>query len=72
MNDVLLVRHIPEWIPWFSYKPLARFGYNLGQEVVHEPMRFVKESIVSKTVYACVKVDYTSLSRMALLNTRLR
>ena len=47
--DRLLVRHIPEWMPWFSYKPLARFGYNLGQEVIHEPMRFVKESIVSKT-----------------------
>ena len=69
---MLLVRHIPEWIPWFSYKPFARFGYNLGQEVVHDPMRFVKESIVSKSVYVCVKVDYTSLSRMALLNRRLR
>ena len=47
--DGLLVRHIPEWMPWLSYKPLARFGYNLGQEVVHEPMQFVKESIVSET-----------------------
>ena len=49
INYVFLVRHIPEWMPWLSYKPLARFGYNLGQEVIHEPMRFVKESIVSKT-----------------------
>ena len=41
------VRHIPEWLPWFSYKPLARIGHNLGQKVVHEPILFVKESIVS-------------------------
>jgi hypothetical protein len=42
-----LVRHIPEWLPWLSYKPLARYGYGIGQEVLHEPMEFVRESIVS-------------------------
>jgi hypothetical protein len=41
-----IVRHIPEWLPWLSYKPLARFGYNIGQETMHEPIRFVKESMV--------------------------
>ena len=41
------VRHIPEWLPWLSYKPLARRGYDIGQEVLHEPMEFVRESIVS-------------------------
>ena len=41
------MRHIPEWLPWFSYKPLARIGRDIGREVVHEPIRFVKESIVS-------------------------
>src|SRR6266702_7940217 len=40
------VRHIPAWLPYISYKPLAEFGRNLGQEMVYEPMRFVKESIV--------------------------
>lgn len=49
VNELPLLRHIPEWMPWFSYKPLARFGYNLGQVVVHEPMRFVKESISNGT-----------------------
>ena len=28
-----IVRHIPEWFPWFSYKPLARVCYSMGQEV---------------------------------------
>ena len=41
------VRFIPEWLPWFSYKPLARYGYDIGQEVLHGPMKFVRESIVS-------------------------
>jgi hypothetical protein len=43
----IIVRHIPEWLPWLSYKPLARSGYNIGQETMHEPIRFVKESMVS-------------------------
>ena len=41
------VRYIPEWLPWLSYKPLARYGYNIGQEVLHGPMQLVKESMVS-------------------------
>jgi hypothetical protein len=40
------VRHIPEWLPWLSYKRLTRYGYDLGQEVLHEPMEFVKETMV--------------------------
>ena len=43
----ILVRYIPEWLPWLSYKPLARYGYDIGQEVLHRPMEFVRESIVS-------------------------
>jgi hypothetical protein len=43
-----LVRYIPEWIPWFSYKPLARYGQDLGNEVRHAPMSFVRESMVRK------------------------
>jgi hypothetical protein len=41
-----LVRYVPEWLRWLSYKPLARYGYDLGQEVLHGPMEFVRESIV--------------------------
>jgi hypothetical protein len=42
-----LVRHIPEWLPGLSYKPLARNGYNLGNEVLYPPLQFVRQSIVS-------------------------
>jgi hypothetical protein len=44
-----LVRHIPEWLPWFSYKPLARFGHDLGLEVVNSPIQFVKDAMVSRS-----------------------
>ena len=45
----LLVRHIFEWLLWFSYKPLARFGHDLGDEVLNEPIRFVRDSMVNVT-----------------------
>ena len=41
-----LVRYIPEWLPWLSYKPLARHGHDLGQEVLHGPMEFIRETLV--------------------------
>ena len=46
-TTTLLVRHIPEWLPWFSYKPLARIGVDLGNEVLNEPIRFVVDGMVN-------------------------
>jgi hypothetical protein len=46
-RSFMIVQYIPEWLSWFSYKPLARIGYNIGQEVLREPMGFVREAIVS-------------------------
>jgi hypothetical protein len=40
------VRHVPAWVPYISFNPLEQIGRTLCQEVLHEPMRFVKESIV--------------------------
>jgi len=45
------VRHIPEWSPWFSYKPLARFGHTLADELRDEPMQFVRDSMVSSDLH---------------------
>jgi hypothetical protein len=41
------VKYIPESLSWLSYKPLTRLGQNMGQEALHGPMEFVKESMVS-------------------------
>jgi len=64
------VRHIPEWLPWLSYKPLARHGYNIGQQVLHEPMEFVRESIVS-IGRSRIFESSLSASGMGLLNRHL-
>lgn len=57
VNELPFLRHIPERLSWFSYKPLARFGHNLGQEVVHEPMRFVKESVLNGTAQPSLALE---------------
>jgi hypothetical protein len=48
-GNSFLVRHIPEWLPWFSYQPLARLGHELGQAVMHGPLEFARECIVRKS-----------------------
>ncbi|KAF8258563.1 cytochrome P450 [Lactarius quietus] len=49
VNGLPFLRYIPEWLPWFSYKPLARIGRDLTQEVMNEPIRFVRESMLNGT-----------------------
>ncbi|KAI9449576.1 cytochrome P450 [Lactarius psammicola] len=49
VNGLPFLRHIPEWLPWFSYKPLARIGRDIGKEVKHGPIRFVRESMLNGT-----------------------
>jgi len=38
---------MPDWLPWFSYKPLARIGRDLGLEVMYPLIQFVKDAMVS-------------------------
>jgi len=57
VNDLPFLRHIPEWLPWFSYKPLARVCYNMGQEAKHEPIRFVKESMLNGTAQPSLALE---------------
>ncbi|KAI0253747.1 cytochrome P450 [Lactifluus subvellereus] len=57
VNELPFLRHIPEWLPWFSYKPLARIGHGLGQEVLYEPIRFVKESILNGTAQPSLALE---------------
>jgi hypothetical protein len=64
MRDVYLpkcdlVRHIPEWLPWFSYQPLARFGHDLAEKVKHHPMQFVRESMVCTADSSSIAAELT-------------
>jgi hypothetical protein len=45
------VRYIPDWLPWFSYKPIIRIGTDLGNQVLYPPVRKVKESMVSQYLF---------------------
>lgn len=49
VNEVPLLRHIPAWVPWLSYKPAALAGYKAGQDVLHYPMKFVKDGLKNGT-----------------------
>jgi len=57
VNDLPFLQYIPEWLSWFSYKPLARFGYNIGQEVLRGPMEFVREAILNGTAQPSLALE---------------
>jgi len=57
VNYISLLRHIPEWLPWLSYKPLARIGHNLGNQVLYPPLQFVKESILNGTALPSLALE---------------
>jgi len=57
VNVFPFLQYIPEWLPWLSYKPLARYGYDLGQEVMNGPMSFVRESIVNGTAQPSLALE---------------
>ncbi|KAI0291059.1 cytochrome P450 [Multifurca ochricompacta] len=57
VNDLPLLRHIPEWLPWFSYKPLARRGHDLGQELINEPIKFVKTGMLNGTAQPSLALE---------------
>ncbi|KAF8258559.1 cytochrome P450 [Lactarius quietus] len=58
LNSFPFLRHIPAWVPYISFKPFAQIGRKLGEEVVQEPMRFVKESIASGTARPSLALEY--------------
>ncbi|KAI9431005.1 cytochrome P450 [Lactarius psammicola] len=60
VNFLPSLRHIPSWVPWFSYAPLARLGKELGQRTMNEPIDFVKKAMSDGTAVS-------SLAREQLL-----
>jgi len=57
INRIPLLRHIPEWVPWFSYKPLIHLGRDLGKQVLYPPLRFVKESMLNGTAVPSLALE---------------
>jgi hypothetical protein len=46
LSQLFEVRHIPSWVPWLSYEPLAQLGRVLAERMKNEPIDFVKSAIV--------------------------
>jgi hypothetical protein len=57
VSQLLLVRHIPSWVPYFSYQPLARKLRKLSQRIRDEPLDFVKNALVCGDHTANIHVD---------------
>jgi hypothetical protein len=45
-SQLFIVRHIPSWVPYLSYKPLARIVRKLSKRMRDEPIEFVKNALV--------------------------
>ncbi|KAH9042916.1 cytochrome P450 [Lactarius deliciosus] len=60
VNHLPFLRHIPSWVPWFSYESLVRLGKELSQKTMNEPIDFVKKAMRDGTAIS-------SLAREQLL-----
>ncbi|KAN0125502.1 cytochrome P450 [Russula decolorans] len=45
INLLPFLRHIPSWVPYFSYEPLARIGRKISERIKNEPIEFVKNAL---------------------------
>jgi len=58
LNGFPFLRHIPAWVPYISFKPVAEIGLKISQEMLYEPMRFVKENIIGGTARPSLALEY--------------
>jgi hypothetical protein len=56
------VRHIPSWVPYFSYKPLAEIGRKVNERIRNEPIDFVKNALVCD-YFSSIHVDRRCMSQ---------
>jgi hypothetical protein len=46
ISEPLSVLHIPSWVPFLSYEPLAQIGRRMSERIRNEPIDFVKNALV--------------------------
>ncbi|KAI9441778.1 cytochrome P450 [Lactarius indigo] len=56
-NQFPFLRHVPSWVPWLSYESLARIGRDLGQNIMNEPIDFVKSAMRDGTAVSSLASD---------------
>jgi len=58
LNGFPFLRHVPAWVPYLSFEPVAEIGRTLSKEMLFEPMRFVKESIIGGTARPSLALEH--------------
>jgi hypothetical protein len=54
---IFSVRHIPSWVPYFSYEPFARIVRKSSERVRNEPIDFVKNALARDDHAPSIHVD---------------
>ncbi|KAH9994265.1 cytochrome P450 [Russula vinacea] len=57
VNHLPFLRHIPSWVPYFSYEPFARIVRKLSERVRNEPIDFVKNALARNAHAPSIHVD---------------
>ncbi|KAN0109867.1 cytochrome P450 [Russula decolorans] len=58
VNHVPILRHVPSWVPYFSYKPVARTVQKLGKRIRDEPIDFVNNALHNGTAVHSMAVEH--------------
>jgi hypothetical protein len=62
------VRHLPSWVPWFKYEPMAGICRDLTQRMINEPIDFVKNAMVRDDGMDDIHLDQWDCSEKAPLS----
>jgi hypothetical protein len=67
------VRHIPSWVPYLSYEPLARIGREMAERMKNEPIDFVKTALVCghhARTFTFIQIAYHSIMALRCIHWR--
>ncbi|KAH9016878.1 cytochrome P450 [Lactarius hengduanensis] len=58
VNHLPFLRHLPSWVPWFKYEPLASECRELARRMRNEPIDFVRNSMRKGTAVPSLATEY--------------
>ncbi|KAH9016880.1 cytochrome P450 [Lactarius hengduanensis] len=58
VNHLPFLRHLPSWVPWFKYEPLASECRELARRMKNEPMDFVRNSMRKGTAVPSLATEF--------------
>ncbi|KAI9448684.1 cytochrome P450 [Lactarius psammicola] len=58
VNHLPFLRHLPSWVPWFKYEPLASECRELAWRMKKEPIDFVRNSMRDGTAVPSLATEY--------------